>query len=247
MDRDKDRFDELLSKALSQKMDDEHIPIPNVHHSWTDFERKWIQQRKPPQVMKRLGWVAVITMVILAASVVSQSTPVLSNIADMMDIPIISRSSPPKDEESNRSNTSGGRVFTHEKDVYDIEPQYVTLEEAKLFTTFTIRTPKFYDDEKYLLTEVMVYTNPQKSISHRVRLNYTYDDQWFAIVEEEIYDQDVAIGKHTEKVQLGNVEAVLNLQDGITELKWRMDGIAFTIYGTLTKDQMIAIAQRLIP
>lgn len=245
MDHSKDRLDELLSQALSKKMDDDHIAVPDLHQSWESFERKMKVRRKPPFVMKQIGWVAVITLILFTISVIYEATPVFSNIREKIDLYIenlrIGKTA------SKNPDTSIGRHFIHERELFHIEPEYVTLEEAKNITSFPIRTPKFSADGEYELKQVMIYTNIQRSENHRVRLDYASQHQWFSLVEERISDMPKSLDVQTEVVQLSNVEGSLSIREGIVQLVWSVDEVQYMIYGLLSKEEIIAIAQTLLP
>lgn len=248
MENHKDRLDELICEAVKKKMNEEHIPIPDWNQSWIKLERTSRSLWKIPVILKRLGWVAVITMVIFSISILTQSTPVLSEIMEKIDLYLIERSLTNQEKAGNGiDDLNVERVVLEQKSLFQITPQPATLEDAQILASFNIRTPTFSEYDDYTLNQVMVYTNPQRSHTHRVRLEYGSKDRWFILIEEQTMGYQEP-SEETEKiVQIGNIEGKLVVKDKIAELKWRAGDIRFTIYGLLTEDEILSIAHTLLP
>ncbi len=245
-------FEEMLRKAVQLKYDDHSIEIPPIEESWVKIEQQLIHipsKKTRHQIHKRVGWIVAATIIMLTIVIGPQTTTAFSKLFHIFegwkdDMTRIVTKSPVQDKEANHIRPYDTEEFIK------MEPDYqvVTLEEARRNIAFALKLPHFLNDE-YQVKEISIWKYNDDRKSDKVRIDYERAGVWFSIVEEVATDRSlqsqVAIGAAVEDVMIGDHAGVfITFSSELIGLEWIDDQIKFSIYGKLTKDQILYIADR---
>jgi outer membrane lipoprotein-sorting protein len=130
-----------------------------------------------------------------------------------------------------------------EESFEDLMPEKMTLEEASANLTFDLRTPS-YLPEGYEFEHAMVIGGEHEVVS----LQYMNQDERLHLSEQISDDtqQHELSMDDLEVVSINGTDGEFTSMFGMNMLRWSVDGIDYSLSGTLEKDELVKVAESLV-
>jgi hypothetical protein len=127
-----------------------------------------------------------------------------------------------------------------ERSFEDIRSQEMTLEEARVNLTFDLKTPSYLPDGCEFDSAVVFGKN-------RVSLMYTNDTKLLFISEWASDSDNIVEIIDPEVVSINGTDGEFGAESGfLNTLRWGVDGIEYLLSGTITKEEMLKVAESLV-
>jgi hypothetical protein len=254
--KSEEQFEKLLQEALINQYSDESIPIPDPKNNWTILENYLIRDYKKikrHRRLKKMSWiVAAMTILFISATFPPTSSAVIkffNIIRDWQeDITRIVINRPTTNMNSNSYTLPPADDKSAIAEITETHQIKVTLEEAIKNLSFKPDVPDF--PSHYKLENVYILSGLDREPSNWIRFEYTKGEQWFSIIEEKLMDNSAPTRQVTnatvEEVMIGDYEGVfVQFQNQVKSLDWVNDGIQYSIYGSLTREEIFELANEL--
>lgn len=247
-----DQLEKLIKEAIHTELENSPEPPLSVAEAWkklnVDRERPSKKVFTVPKIVVAASLFLLLgTLLFMIPNSGNAFQPITemyhstSDTVQRIFIKSETDSPPTKTSLPSPDNFKVGEPFTTEK---------MSLEEAQKVTAFPIRIPR-YLPEGYTLQDVTVLNNHVEK-SHDIYLNYMNDEKRFSINQVwmgEMYGSGRVNGvddSSIEEVSINGEQATLiQYREDIFEIIWTNQSYEISISGTLSRDEIMAIAESL--
>lgn len=253
MTKNNNEIDLLIKEVIQSEIENIPPPMP-VNKAWEQLETKLNAQqsyskRLPFYKYKMFYAVAIILISLIifispqTSGAYSKLVEVFQNVQENVTQLFIKVS----------DKAPSGEELSLSDDIYMIEePEMVSyemsIEDAQQETSFIIKQPKFVP-EGYILENVTVFKS-QIELSNEIFLNYSGKKGNFDINQkllEESFSGGVTINNDDAQIDSVDIQglsaSLLQYHSGFLELIWVTESHYYSISGTLSRDEIIEIAE----
>ncbi|MEQ6376922.1 DUF4367 domain-containing protein [Bacillaceae bacterium S4-13-56] len=247
-----DQLEKLIKETIHSDLENSPDPPLSVEEAWEKLNSKRDRSPKKTFTVPKIV-VAAILFLLLGSSLFmipnsgnafKPLTEMYHTASDSVTRIFIKSETDSAPKESNLpspDNFEVGEPFTTEK---------MPLEDAQKVTAFPIRVPK-YIPEGFTLQDVTVLSNHVEK-SQDIYLNYFNNEKRFAINQilmGEMYGSGRVNGvdeSSIEEISINGEQATLiQYKEDLFEIIWTNQSYEISISGTLSRDEIIAIAESL--
>lgn len=243
----------IIKKAIQHEMENSPPPTP-VNKAWEQLEARLNDQQpsydRPPFYKSKLFYAFAIIFISVIIFLSPQNSGAYTKLVEVFQ----------KVQENVTQlfvSVGGGSPLDNEieptdegliMDDNDLMYLDLSLEDAQEETLFTITEPKVVP-EGYVLKDVTVLKEGNEK-SDEVFLNYEANSGDFTI-NQSILTESFSTGilMSSDDIQIDTIDIhgrpanVMEYKDGSLELVWATENYYFSISGTLSKEELIQIAQ----
>lgn len=263
------RYDKLLKNKVQEAFQEEHIEYPNKELAWFKIQKELeIEHLKKRRKNRWKKYGSLVVAMVLLISLLSNPTgssafssfiKTVEKWKDEVIELIIYRSEkgipegaaltvPPPDEEKHNYNKDNldNNIST---------PIEVTIEEAYDLLAFPLIEPNDVIVDQYELILVELMYDQIDAIYYKLEMTYTNETNWFSIFQEKLpenvsrtlrYDTETT---EVKQIKLGHLNGhLINFPEHNTiRLEWIKNDISIMIHGNIFEEQILSIANSMVP
>ncbi|WP_427340854.1 DUF4367 domain-containing protein [Caloranaerobacter sp. DY30410] len=236
-------FDQIIEESIKEDID--NIEVPKGDDVWNNISTHIKEKNKSSRIQSNKKIVGILAVLVLSGFILLHP-----NNEGYAKIPrILGVFSKLAGEKLNiyvNYNDSDSKSLKSQQDVdSEIRRYKLTLEEAKIETDFSIKTPGYIPNE-YEIKEVTLTKYKDRVIN--LVIKYTDNNNWFSLQQEKIRNnssEGIEVNsKNSEykKVNRNGVQYnIIESSQGRVLIIWDMFEVKYTLIGS-NKDELLKIA-----
>ncbi|MDE5414463.1 DUF4367 domain-containing protein [Alkalihalobacterium chitinilyticum] len=258
------KWDNEIKNATKNALNETNIPLPDKEEIWNriqiELKKEQEVQMKKNNLKKYSGLIAasIILIVFLSSPTGSSAFSSVVHVVNQWKDNVVQFvvQTDHTDEGAALTPAPGEEFMLDENEqeaiLTESQIKEVDLDEGKAMVKFDALFP--IEDKllgSYELQKVRVWTNSQETSAEKIELAYSDGEFWFSILQEKIpehfsrsieYNLDQA---EVSEVMIGHFPATVVVSNNITNLEYILGNNYITIFGALSEDEAINVANQL--
>ncbi|MEW9122656.1 MAG: DUF4367 domain-containing protein [Thermotaleaceae bacterium] len=240
----RDDMDTLIKKAMIATM--EEIHLPQMEEVWRNIDKDIQKKHRRPFLYRNL-WAAVLLVVVFLAGGQLANEGYANYLRNMKIFTSITGDGihvKMHNKLAHEMERGEGRPVEIDQPL--LEEMEVSIEEAKVFSSFPIQEP-VYMPQGYGVDKAILMQMEERTL--HVKIVYGEGDEAIELLQEPTYGQYAAsmhinpvYGKVIETSINGLNYLIIQFVDGRMKIHWDRNEMKFTLTGKLEQEEMMKIA-----